>query len=101
MIFDTHAHYDDSQFDADREEVLAGLPAAGVTRICDVSASADSLARVRAIADSHDFAYGAVGLHPDEVGDLTPAVMAEMTASKSSSEVSRGWPRTIWLKVSS
>ena len=78
MIFDTHAHYDDSQFDADREEVLAGLPAAGVTRICDVSASADSLARVRAIADSHDFAYGAVGLHPDEVGDLTPAVMAEM-----------------------
>lgn len=78
MIFDTHAHYDDSQFDADREEVLAGLPAAGVTRICDVSASADSLARVCAIADSHDFAYGAVGLHPDEVGDLTPAVMAEM-----------------------
>ena len=78
MIFDTHAHYDDSQFDADREEVLAGLPAAGGTRSCDVRASADRLARVRAIADSHDFAYGAVGHHPDEEGDLPPAVMAEM-----------------------
>ena len=28
MIFDTHAHYDDSLFDEDRDEVLAGLPAA-------------------------------------------------------------------------
>ena len=24
MIFDTHAHYDDEQFDADREELLSG-----------------------------------------------------------------------------
>ena len=24
-IFDTHAHYDDEAFDADREEVLTGL----------------------------------------------------------------------------
>ena len=30
MIFDTHAHYDDEAFDDDREELLAGLAAAGV-----------------------------------------------------------------------
>ena len=30
MIFDTHAHYDDEQFDPDREELLAGMPAQGI-----------------------------------------------------------------------
>ena len=25
MIFDTHAHYDDKQFDQDREELLASM----------------------------------------------------------------------------
>ena len=28
-LFDTHAHYDDSQFDPDREELLAALPENG------------------------------------------------------------------------
>ena len=31
MIFDTHAHYDDRKFDADRREVLAAMPAKGVS----------------------------------------------------------------------
>ena len=26
MIFDTHAHYDDKQFDQDREELLEDVP---------------------------------------------------------------------------
>ena len=26
MLFDTHAHYDDDQFDGDRETLLASLP---------------------------------------------------------------------------
>ena len=29
-IFDTHAHYDDEAFDADREEVLTGLKEQGI-----------------------------------------------------------------------
>lgn len=29
-IFDTHAHYDDSRFDADRDALLSALPDAGV-----------------------------------------------------------------------
>ena len=30
MIFDTHAHYDDGQFDEDREELLASMAENGV-----------------------------------------------------------------------
>ena len=38
-IFDTHAHYDDEAFDADREEVLAGLKEQGVGTVVNVGAS--------------------------------------------------------------
>ena len=30
MIFDTHAHYDDEQFDTDRDELLSSMAAGGV-----------------------------------------------------------------------
>lgn len=30
MLFDTHAHYDDEAFDADRDAVLTALPQRGV-----------------------------------------------------------------------
>ena len=29
MLFDTHAHYDDESFDADRDAVLTALPEQG------------------------------------------------------------------------
>ncbi|MEG2037728.1 MAG: hydrolase TatD, partial [Ruthenibacterium sp.] len=32
-FFDTHAHYDDEAFDADRDELLQALPAAGIARV--------------------------------------------------------------------
>ena len=42
MIFDTHAHYDDEQFDADREELLSGMKAGGVGMIVDAAAAVAS-----------------------------------------------------------
>ena len=35
-IFDTHAHYDDEAFDADREEVLTGLKEQGIRSVRSV-----------------------------------------------------------------
>ena len=39
MIFDTHAHYDDEQFNEDREELLKELPELGVETVVNVGAS--------------------------------------------------------------
>ena len=43
MYFDTHAHYDSGAFNADREEILAALPEAGVALVvnpgCEVRSS--------------------------------------------------------------
>ena len=78
MIIDTHVHYDDEAFDGDREELLASLRANGLSCVLDIGSSADSLPKVRALAQKYDFIYGAVGLHPDEVGDLTEEVIASL-----------------------
>ena len=43
MIFDTHAHYDDEQFDADRDELLNSMEAGGVRTIVNVGASIEDL----------------------------------------------------------
>ena len=39
MIFDTHAHYDDEQFNEDREELLNSMKEQGVGTIVNVSAA--------------------------------------------------------------
>ena len=70
MIFDTHAHYDDDAFDEDRDVLLSGMKDAGVEYIVNVGASMASSERSVALAEKYPFIYAAVGVHPDEVGEL-------------------------------
>ncbi len=77
-IFDTHAHYDDRQFDSDREELLLSMADHGVGNIVNVSASYASCAQVVELAQKYPFLYAAVGVHPDEVGGLNEETFARM-----------------------
>ncbi len=70
MIFDTHAHYDDSDFDLDREELLAKMQGAGVSHIVNIGASLESTKRTLELAQEYDFIYAAVGIHPCDVDKL-------------------------------
>lgn len=70
MIFDTHAHYDDSAFDTDREALLSSLGEAGVKTVVNVGASLSGTRRTVELAQKYPFIYGAAGVHPDEVGEL-------------------------------
>jgi TatD DNase family protein len=64
-MFDSHAHLDDSQFDADREAVIARAAAAGVEAIlCVGTTLASSRAAVR-LAETFGQVYAAVGIHPN------------------------------------
>lgn len=69
-IFDTHAHYDDKAFDEDREDLLASLPEKGIARVVNVGASMASCSRTVELMEKHDFIYGAIGIHPNETGEL-------------------------------
>ena len=75
MLFDTHAHYDDERFDGDREALLAGMPEKNVGLIvnpgCDISSSRTAVA----LAESFDFVYAAVGIHPENCGDFEPGMI--------------------------
>lgn len=64
LIFDSHAHYDDSRFDDCRDELLSALSNHGVGGIvncgCDIKSSETALS----IAEKYEFVYAAVGFHP-------------------------------------
>lgn len=70
MIFDTHAHYDDEQFDEDREELLLSMQEGGVGTIVNAGSDVSSWEDIRNLAARYPFVYGAVGVHPDDVGEL-------------------------------
>lgn len=78
MIFDTHAHYDDSQFDADRDELLRSMQEQGVGTIVNVGASLAGCEKALELARTYPFIYAAVGVHPDEVGDLNEETFAKL-----------------------
>ena len=63
MWTDTHCHLDASEFDADREAVVARARAAGVTQIVLPAVARANFDIVRELAHAHDFAY-ALGIHP-------------------------------------
>lgn len=78
MIFESHAHYDDEDFDEDREELLASLAAHGIGTVINVGASmAGSEATVK-LAEQYPFIYGAVGVHPSEVEELNEEKMERL-----------------------
>lgn len=70
MIFDTHAHYDDEQFDEDREQLLLSMQEGGVGTIVNAGSDVSSWEDIRNLTERYPFVYGAVGVHPDDVGEL-------------------------------
>ena len=77
-IFDTHAHYDSESFDADREELIASLPANGIVYAVNVGASMYGAEQSIAFAHRYAHMYAACGIHPDEVGDLNEEQMEHL-----------------------
>ncbi len=70
MIFDTHAHYDDVQFDEDREQLLGSMGENGVGTIVNVGSTLTSNQIVCRLAEKYPYVYGAVGVHPTETEQL-------------------------------
>ena len=79
-LFDTHAHYYDDCFDADRDEVLSSLAAKGVEKVvcpgCDLPSSRQSMA----LAEKYPFLFFAAGLHPENLEGCTLDDLKEVEA---------------------
>lgn len=67
-FIDTHTHLDGTEFDADRDEVIARAKAAGVCKVLIPAIDTASLDSVEAVCTKYKgYAYPMIGLHPEEV----------------------------------
>ena len=76
MYFDSHAHLDDSRFDADRDQILAQLAQHGVGWVMNIGCDVSSSLRSIALAHQYPFVYAAVGSHPDDAAQVSDQTLA-------------------------
>jgi TatD DNase family protein len=84
MIIDTHVHLDLPQFDHDRDEVIRRAREAGVEMMLCIGMAhpaKDSLRRTLALAESCDFLYATVGVHPHDAREANVAFLLELEAA--------------------
>ncbi|MBR2043560.1 MAG: TatD family hydrolase [Clostridia bacterium] len=67
MIFDTHSHYTDEQFDSDLDELLTSINKNGVTEIITCGTDIESSKACITLAEKYPFIYAAIGYHPEEL----------------------------------
>ena len=75
MIFDTHAHYNDAQFDGDRDALLSSMNKNGVGLIMNACSSLHEMPLILQLCEKYPFMYGAVGIHPEEVEGAEPGYL--------------------------
>ena len=79
MLFDTHAHICDEQYDNDRNEVIQRARESGVEYILSASSNIASSIENVALTQNYDLIYAAVGVHPHEVLDLNNNCISALT----------------------
>lgn len=75
MYFDSHAHLDDTRFQADFDEVLARMRENGVTGMMNIGCDLPSSERSVALAERYDWIWAAVGSHPDDADHVDGALI--------------------------
>ena len=65
-LADTHCHLDFRAFDSDRQEVVDGASANGISRILNPGINIDSSHAAVGIADTYPGVFAAVGVHPND-----------------------------------
>lgn len=70
MIFETHAHYEDEQFDQDRDELLESMQEHGISYIVNVGSSIETTKKSICLAEKYRFIYAAAGVHPSDISCL-------------------------------
>lgn len=75
MLFDSHAHYNDSRFDGDRDELLMSMSENNVGLIMNSCSSLEEMEDILGICEKYDFVYASAGIHPHEAEGLRMADM--------------------------
>ncbi|MFD1708141.1 TatD family hydrolase [Siminovitchia sediminis] len=87
MLFDTHVHLNDEQFDMDLQEVIARAKEAGVKYMVVVGFNRPTIERALQLADDYDFLYASVGWHPVDAINMKEADLAWLEEKASHPKV--------------
>ena len=86
-FFDTHAHYDDERFNADRDELFATMAAGGVELILNPGCDMETSRKAVSYAKKYPHVYAAVGYHPENCAPFCDADLAELRAMAQEEKV--------------
>ena len=70
VFTDSHSHYDDPKFDADRDKLLPAIYESGIKAIINCATDFKTMKSTLAMMKKYPFVYGAMGYHPHEVKEL-------------------------------
>jgi TatD DNase family protein len=79
-LFDTHAHLLSERFDEDREAVIAALPGQGVVGMLEIGCTAQDSRKAVSLAESADYIWAAIGVHPHESAEAEPDYIERLEA---------------------
>ncbi|MBV4430349.1 TatD family hydrolase [Clostridium tyrobutyricum] len=77
-IFDAHAHYDDEQFDQDREIIIEELVKDRIVGVLNCGASIEGSRASVELSKKHDIFYAAVGIHPEYADKFSENTVTEL-----------------------
>lgn len=72
MLFDTHTHLDQSEFDENRAAVIERARSAGVSQLIAVGCTAEASRKCVELAGEFKGVYAAVGIQPNYVAEAQP-----------------------------
>lgn len=78
MMIDSHAHYNASAFDADRDAVLKSLSENGVDAVINIGDNLEASRTCLKMAHDYPFLYAAVGVHPESAEEVTSDALRKL-----------------------
>ncbi len=78
-LIDSHCHLDNERFNGDRDEVLARIEER-LEFAVNIGYDLESSKRSVELAESHDYIYAVVGVHPTDIGSYSDEVETQLEA---------------------
>ena len=89
-IIDTHAHYDDPSFDADRDSLLNKTGHSIVRKIINIGNTPESCFTTLELSRKYENVYAAIGVHPSETGALDEETFNRLADIASDNSINTG-----------
>ncbi len=86
MLVDSHVNLHSERYDEDRDTVIRAARNAGVEYMLTISDKLSSTPAIKTIADSHDFIWRSIGVHPhyaNEYPALTARELIDLAADEN------------------